>query len=242
MDWLDRAIDSVPAHEYNEMTLTMCAAIHQAHDAEVERATAELRGRLKGALIPAEVFGPDDICPKCSGWGFRAYPNTTTWHGGIGGQVITNDVCDTCWGTGQKHRIGANLKEAYYEHKRLRARIERLEETKNTAYAERQKMVQALTFIFPAHMKRHPDSDSEWEDDWRNIVCIHGPAGQMTWHIHDSEAHMFGHLNRKPDPFADCEYDDHTTPEKYDRLLRSVLQRFCMGAADAAEGEDDDTV
>ena len=118
---------------------------------------------------------------------------------------------------------------------RLQARVERLEEAKNTAYSERQKMVQALTFIFPAHMKRHPDSDTEWENDWRNIVCVHGPAGQMTWHIHDSEAHMFGHLNRKPDHFAACEYDGHTTDEKYRRLLDSVLSRFCSGAADAAE-------
>lgn len=119
----------------------------------------------------------------------------------------------------------------------LQARVERLEDEKNTAYAERQKMVHALTFIFPSHMKRHPEADTEWEDDWRNIVCIHGPAGQMTWHIHNSEAQMFGHLNRKPDPFADCEYDGHTTPEKYDRLLESVLQRFRMRAADAAEPE-----
>ncbi len=99
---------------------------------------------------------------------------------------------------------------------------EELIAAKNMAYAERQKMVAALTYIFPSHMKRHPDSDTTWENDWRNIVCIHGPAGQMTWHIHDSECHLFGHLNHKPDPFADCEYDGHTTEEKYRRLFQSV--------------------
>jgi len=97
--------------------------------------------------------------------------------------------------------------------------VEVLRQEKNNAYSERNKLVQFLSLIYPAHMKRHPPEDVEWEDDWRNIVCIHSPMGQLTWHIHDSEAGMFGHLNVKPDPFADCEWDGHTTEEKYQRLL-----------------------
>ncbi|MFH1740694.1 MAG: hypothetical protein ABIH23_16925 [bacterium] len=100
--------------------------------------------------------------------------------------------------------------------------IKKLTDAKNVAYAERNKMVAALSFIFPSHMKRHPDSDTEWEDDWRNIVCIHGPAGQMTWHIHDSERYLFSHLIPDQLGLGACEYDGHTTEQKYRRLRESV--------------------
>jgi hypothetical protein len=42
------------------------------------------------------------VCPKCGGIGKRAYGDTTTWRGGMGGQQITTDVCDLCWGSGSK--------------------------------------------------------------------------------------------------------------------------------------------
>ena len=42
----------------------------------------------------------DTICVKCYGSGVRAYGNTATWRGGIGGSTITMDVCDRCWGSG----------------------------------------------------------------------------------------------------------------------------------------------
>ena len=41
-----------------------------------------------------------NICKTCDGWGVYAYPTTATWHGGIGGQMFTSDVCDECWGSG----------------------------------------------------------------------------------------------------------------------------------------------
>ena len=103
---------------------------------------------------------------------------------------------------------------------KLQAKTEEEKKSKDNAYSERNKLVQFLSLLYPAHMKRHPEDDTDWEDDWRNIVCIHSPMGQLTWHIHDSEASMFSHLNRAPDPFADCEWDGHTTEEKYSRLLK----------------------
>ena len=51
------------------------------------------------------------ICSSCGGEGIKAYPSTATWHGGIGGQSITEDVCDKCWGTGRNDVQGINLKE-----------------------------------------------------------------------------------------------------------------------------------
>jgi len=53
----------------------------------------------------------EDICGSCKGSGVRTYGNTTTWRGGIGGQMLTSDVCDKCWGTGSKIKVGVDLKK-----------------------------------------------------------------------------------------------------------------------------------
>lgn len=46
----------------------------------------------------------EDACPDCGGAGVKAYANTATYHAAaIAGQAITNDVCDSCWGSGNKH-------------------------------------------------------------------------------------------------------------------------------------------
>lgn len=86
-------------------------------------------------------------------------------------------------------------------------------------YHERNQLVACLSKLFPAHLSRHPDSDSSWEDDWRWIVCIHPPGDlntpkQMSWHIHDSEKDLFKHLALEAN-----DWDGHTTEEKYQRLL-----------------------
>ncbi len=47
---------------------------------------------------------PGRACDRCGGAGTRAYGSTSTWRGGIGGQMITNGVCDKCWGSGDKDR------------------------------------------------------------------------------------------------------------------------------------------
>jgi len=58
-------------------------------------------------------------------------------------------------------------------------------------YHERDQLVAALSKIYPSHTAVH---HGEWEDGWRNIICIHLPTGQATWHIHDSELGLFDHL------------------------------------------------
>ena len=54
--------------------------------------------------------GIETPCTKCGGGGNRLYPNTTTWSGGFGGQAITADVCDVCWGSGDEKKPWANLR------------------------------------------------------------------------------------------------------------------------------------
>jgi hypothetical protein len=89
--------------------------------------------------------------------------------------------------------------------------LDDLRAQKDAAYAERDHLVAALSKQFEAHLCRHDGAD--WEDDWRNIVCIHLPTGQATWHIHDSELPLFHHLAT-----AEAHWDGHSTAEKYERL------------------------
>jgi hypothetical protein len=50
-------------------------------------------------------------CSKCGGTGYRAYGSTATWTGGIGGQAITSDVCDNCWGSGRADKKFGDLRK-----------------------------------------------------------------------------------------------------------------------------------
>jgi len=57
----------------------------------------------------------------------------------------------------------------------------------------------------------------EWEDDWRNIIFIDLPTGQVSWHIHDSEVENFPGIQ----PYVGG-WDGHTTEEKYKRIQRYI--------------------
>lgn len=121
-------------NDYIEAAPALCEHCMMMKDVRIKELEAErdqLKAYYRGALVPAEVFGPDDVCDKCHGWGFYAYPSTAVWTGGIGGQAITNGVCDVCWGSGQKSRKGADLRKLYAERKALKAENERLREALN---------------------------------------------------------------------------------------------------------------
>jgi hypothetical protein len=96
---------------------------------------------------------------------------------------------------------------------KLEAENDELSRQKNAAYQERDNLVAALSKVFPSHLCRHPDSDTAWENDWRWIVCIHAPTGQLAWHIHDFEQPLFSHLE-----VHENHWDGHSTEEKYRRL------------------------
>jgi hypothetical protein len=66
---------------------------------------------LREVLIYQRDVDPDDACRGCRGWGRKAYPDTTTWRGGAGGQSITSGVCDECWGSGDPARPWADLRK-----------------------------------------------------------------------------------------------------------------------------------
>ena len=99
-------------------------------------------------------------------------------------------------------------------------KIAALEAAKNGAYSERNKLVAAMSKLFPASLERHPSDDKSWEDDWRWIVFIDLPSGQASWHLHDSELPQFAHLKRE----VGRKWDGHTNDEKYERLALLAIQ------------------
>jgi len=110
----------------------------------------------------------------------------------------------------QVHYLGVQLQSA-------NDAIMRLVRQKDGAYEERDRLVAALTKVFPSHVTRHKDTPGEnWDKDWLNVVCVHLPTGQATWHIHDSETPWFSHLNGVE---LECGgYDGYATYEKYQRV------------------------
>lgn len=99
-----------------------------------------------------------------------------------------------------------------------RAEVERLRAQKDGAYAERNQCValiarMALALGWPVYVAQHPTEDTNWEDDWRTILFVGLPSGQVTWHFHDSERHLLADL-----PSGKNNWDGHDTPEKYRRV------------------------
>lgn len=94
-----------------------------------------------------------------------------------------------------------------------------MESLKNQAYSERNQLVAALSKLFSSSLERHPDNEA-YEDDWRWIVFIDLPGGQVCWHIHDSELGLFDHLPR----LVGRKWDGHTREEKYQRI--ATLQKI----------------
>lgn len=79
------------------------------------------------------------------------------------------------------------------------------------AYQERNQVVAALARLFPSGVRK--TAIDGWDPAWQNCVFIDLPTGQVSWHFHDREAHMFAGLPEYTRP-----WDGHTTPEKYERV------------------------
>lgn len=95
---------------------------------------------------------------------------------------------------------------------------------KDAAYTERDKCL-VLTALMAQRLGLkvgiglHVDKPGEqWDEEWRNILFIDLPAGQVSWHIHDSETSMFYFVGA-----YDGEWDGHTTEEKYQRVIEPGL-------------------
>lgn len=94
---------------------------------------------------------------------------------------------------------------------RLERALADMEARKDGAYEERNKVVAALAKLFPSGIAR--TAIEGWSEDWHGCVYIDLPTGQVSWHFHDSQAHLFAGLPPYTKP-----WDGHDTPEKYRRL------------------------
>ena len=69
---------------------------------------------------------PEDACRTCGGAGQRMYGSTATWRGGMGGAMMTTDVCDQCWGSGDRFRTGTDLRKMRDEEAIAHAAVDAL--------------------------------------------------------------------------------------------------------------------
>ncbi len=127
---------------------------------------------------------------------------------------------------------GALLVEAEKAITALQDRVDALTAQKDGAYRERDLCVALIAKLASAvrqddvWMAEHDPADATWDPEWRNIVFVLLPTGQVSWHIHDSEVPLFRFVRRVRDPLPPP-WDGHTTEEKYQRIrdalgLRSV--------------------
>jgi hypothetical protein len=98
---------------------------------------------------------------------------------------------------------------------------------KDGAYKERDQVVALAVNLaqrcgFEAWLGYHQGVD--WEDDWRNIVFIQLPTGQVSWHIHqlEFEAGWFSYVPSPTD--LGPKWDGHTTEEKYRRVIEQATK------------------
>lgn len=99
--------------------------------------------------------------------------------------------------------------------------MEQLLIEKDTAYSERNKMLvvvcrMALALGCKAGIGKHEGENGE--NDWRNIVFIDLPSGQVSWHIDDSDVVNFAFLSS-----YEGKWDGHTTEEKWNRVINAFV-------------------
>lgn len=71
----------------------------------------------------------EDCCPECTGLGTAVYGSTATWRGGVGGQAMTSDVCNKCWGSGSKSRPWKSWREGLEYIEKISAEADELEKS-----------------------------------------------------------------------------------------------------------------
>jgi hypothetical protein len=116
--------------------------------------------------------------------------------------------------------VEARLKELGVEpeaQKQTATALEEMRSRKDAAYLERN---QCVALIARMALKLGLDvvvgktAIEGWSADWHGCVYMTLPTGQVSWHFHDSQAYLFDGL-----PDGTMEYDGHTTPEKYERVM-----------------------
>lgn len=114
--------------------------------------------------------------------------------------------------------------------KALTTELREVARERDTAYADRARLVALDTAIYPTTS----NTDPAWPD-WR-VVYLNTPAGQLSWHIHPQDLHLFDHVPYDPDTV----WDGHTTPEKNERiadLTRILIETPALAPSDVADAD-----
>lgn len=82
---------------------------------------------------------------------------------------------------------------------------------KDEAYRQRNVLVAALARLYPSGTRK--TNIEGWSEDWHGCVYIDLPAGQVSYHYHDSQAHLFAGL-----PPYEKPWDGHDKEEAERRL------------------------
>ncbi|GGS98800.1 hypothetical protein GCM10010156_66150 [Planobispora rosea] len=85
-----------------------------------------------------------------------------------------------------------------------------------SVYAERAALIAYLAGQHPAVIVENDLSAPDMA-----LIYLDTPAGQLSWHLHPHDLHLFDHVARVTAP-AGPVWDGHSTDEKYRRLRRLV--------------------
>ena len=116
--------------------------------------------------------GVQDPCPKCKGLGSYNYPSGATWRGGMGTCAFQHDICDQCWGTGDVHRIGTDIRKLEAERKSWEENqvLEYLAHRLGCGIPRIAKRIQQLAdlCIKQSNKRKLPEGESEfwWNHEW----------------------------------------------------------------------------
>ena len=93
--------------------------------AELEEIKDGLHDRVFSVLSILGIYPDfgDIVCNGCDGIGKKVYANTSTYLKGIGGQAMTEDVCDECWGSGKSNAPFKNLRKLREQAKQSKSAI-----------------------------------------------------------------------------------------------------------------------
>lgn len=61
----------------------------------------------------------------------------------------------------------------------------------NKVYTERMLVVRALAVMSGCPYGIGQDDNDDWDDEWRNVVYIDLPQGQVSWHIAPHDLYIF---------------------------------------------------
>lgn len=183
-----------------EVNVALDPAVSEQAQALIDRGAADL----------AAVTRERDEARATSACG---HPRSLVLYSAETGDPLYCELCDT-----RERRNDAEQMEEVMRTERdaLRAEVERLTSAKDGAYEERNRCVALIARMAVAMGYRAGIAKTAiegWSEDWHGCVYIDLPTGQVSWHYHDTHAHLFEGLPQYAAP-----WDGHDTPKKYRRV------------------------